>query len=140
MESVRVSMHTARGSLLSVSDVLAAFPANDLLWVIYEFFGAGRAPNGMSMPDFENRVRLAPDGLRMTWTELKAFGADVVQAFDCEIAAFSATDQPLRRRSGSVAITNIRALDSTVWEVAVDERVEEFQSVLSAIQRIASEA
>src|SRR5215813_10101000 len=111
MESVRVPMHATGGSLLSLSHVLGAFPNNGFRWVLYEFFGTGRAPNGMSMPDFENQVRLAPEGLGMTWAELKAFGADIIQAFDCEIAAFRTTDQPAKRDSVDIAVATIRAFD-----------------------------
>jgi hypothetical protein len=138
MESVRVPMHLPGGSLLSMSDILSTFPENESVWVIFEFFGIGCAPKGMSMPDFEDQVRSAPEGLQMTWSELREFGADVAQAFDCEIAAFRVTDYPAKRRGIGLSIAKICALDSTEWQVAVDETVEEFQSVLSTVQHVAT--
>src|SRR6266496_1286632 len=98
MESVRVPVHFSDGSLLSISDVLATFFENSFVWVILEFFGIGRAPEGMSMPEFEDRVQSAPDGLQMTWAELKAFVTHVAQTFDCEIVAFRANDNAVPPR------------------------------------------
>jgi hypothetical protein len=138
MKSVHVPMHLPGGSLLSMSDVLAAFPENGAVWIIFEFFGTGRAPMGMGMPEFEDRVRSAPEGLQMTWAELKSFGAGLGQTFDCEIVAFRAADYYEAHRSVDLAIAKICAFDSTEWYVAVDETVEEFQSVLSTVRRIAT--
>lgn len=138
MESVRLPMHLPDGSLVLVSDVLAAFPENDAVWVVFEFFGTGRDPLGMGMPEFEDRVRSTPEGLRMAWAELRAFAADLEQAFDCEIAAFWADDYSATRRNVDLPIAKICAFDSTEWYVAVDRTAQEFQSVLGAVQRIAT--
>jgi hypothetical protein len=138
MKSVHVPMHLSGGSLLSMSDVLASFPENGYVWVIFEFFGTGRAPMGMGMPEFEDQVRSAPEGLQMTWAELRAFGADVTQAFECEIVAFRDNNYYETHRSVDLAIAKICALDSTEWYVSVDETAEEFRPVLSTVQRIAT--
>lgn len=131
-------MHLPGGSMLSMADVLSVFPNNDLLWVVLDFFGMGCAPKGMSMPDFEHKVRSVPEGFRMTWTELKEFGDCVTQAFDCEIAAFRLTDFDAGRPGVELADAKICALDSTEWGVGVDETLLEFRSVLGALQRIAA--
>ncbi|MEV4387604.1 hypothetical protein AB0J68_18120 [Micromonospora sp. NPDC049580] len=139
MKSVQCPMHLPGGSLLSISDVLAAFPENRYVWVIFEFFGVGRAPMGMGMPEFEDRVRSAPKGLQMTWADLEAFGVGVTQAFECEIVAFRAADYYGVQCNVDLAVAKICALDSTEWCVSVDETAEEFRSVLNAVRRIAAE-
>jgi hypothetical protein len=137
MESVRVAAHLPSGSLLTISDVLATFSDNNFGWVLLEFYGIGQAPDGMPMPEFEDRVLSAPDGLPMTWAELKVFGNDIEQTFDCEISAFRADDLVTTPRDPDMVIAKICAYDSTQWHVAVDESVEEFRPVLNAVQRIA---
>jgi hypothetical protein len=85
-------VHQPGRLFLSLSDVLATFSENSFVWVQLEFYGTHGLPDGMGMPEFENRVRSLPEGLPMNWVELKAFGNDVEQTFDCEITAFRAND------------------------------------------------
>ncbi|MEV4637460.1 hypothetical protein AB0J80_08925 [Actinoplanes sp. NPDC049548] len=125
---------------MAISDVLATFPDNSFGWVLLEFYGIGQAPDGVPMPEFEDRVLSAPHGLSMTWAELKAFGNDIEQTFDCEIVAFRTNDIAESPRDPKAVIARICAFDSTQWQVAVDESVEEFRSVVGSVQRIAPDA
>jgi hypothetical protein len=138
MESVRVPVHLPGGSLLTISDVLATFSDNSFEWVLLEFYGIGQAPGGIPMTEFEDRVLSAPDGLAWTWAELKAFGNDIEQTFDCEIVAYRTNGISPTPRDPKLAIAQICAFDSTQWHVAVDESVEEFRSVVRSVQRIAA--
>ena len=138
MESARAPMHLPDGSLFSISEMLATFPENGFMWVILEFFGTGQAPGGISMPEFEDRIRSADYGLTMTWAELKEFGAHVTQTFDCEIVAIREADDAAKPPGTDSAIAKICAFDSTQWYVSVNESLDEFRPVLSAVQRIAA--
>jgi hypothetical protein len=140
MESVRVPVHLPGGLLLTISDVLATFSDNRFDWVLLEFYGIGQAPDGIPMSEFEDRVLSAPDGLPLTWAQLKAFGNDIEQTFDCEIAAFRTNDIAATPRDPKTVIAKICAFDSTQWYLAVDESVEEFRSVVGSVQRIAAGA
>ena len=131
-------MHLGGGSVLSLPDVLAVFPENGFVWILREFFGTGEAPGGISMQEFEDRVRSAGDGLRMTLSELKNFGAHVEQAIDCEVVAIRATEEAVLPPGSDPAVAEICAFDRTEWHVAVDDSVGEFQTVLSSVQRIAA--
>src|SRR5512133_1253299 len=90
MRSVRIPMHRGDGSVVSLSEVVSVFPDNDFVWTIVEFFGTGRAPGGMGMPEFEDEVRSTPAGVGMTWPEFRRFSADLDQTFDCDVTAFRA--------------------------------------------------
>jgi hypothetical protein len=130
-------MHRGDGSVASLSEILSAFPDNDFVWTIVEFFGTGRAPAGMSMPDFEDEVRSTPAGVGMTWPEFRRFSADLDQTFDCDVMAFRAPGGVVGQSEMDAAVAKISAFDSSEWEIAVDESVAELQAVPMRIQQIA---
>ena len=63
----------------------------------------------------------------MTWAELRAIAAGVEQTFDCEIVAFQAPDS---------AVAKICALDSTEWQVAVDQATQALGHLLLSGGRV----
>lgn len=117
--------------MVALSYVLAVIPENDFVWSILNFDGTGLAPGGISMVDFEDRIKSLPNGLLISWHELKAFADGLHQAIHCLIVGV------VRGNEGSVSrnVDEISAcevmvevLDSTrryVWarDSAVMERL-----------------
>jgi hypothetical protein len=72
---------------VTMHDVLALLPDNDLLWRILDLKAIGEAPGGASMQAFEKSIRVGPEGYRSTWKDLLKFSLAMEQTWDCLIVA-----------------------------------------------------
>lgn len=109
------------GVALHLSEVLSAIPDNNLVWSLVEFSGMGKAPDNLSMDEFENKIRMKPGGLIMSWQKLKEVANKLDQTIDCLIVG-AKTDQDILN---AYLIENhffsceiiLRVFDSTEWSV-----------------------
>lgn len=82
MKFKSISAQRNGGTFVQLIDFLNKIPDNSYAWSILDFYGAGIAPNGLSMEDFEGLVRNQPKGMIMNWKQLKEFAAGLKQTFD----------------------------------------------------------
>lgn len=107
------------GYLIQLIDFLSVIPENNWVWVILDFYGAGNAPCGLTMEEFETLVRTKSGGVIMTWLELNDFAKTLGQTYDCLIVATKSTqniseDRSVKENFSSCEIV-IEAFDSTDW-------------------------
>lgn len=125
---------------LQLADILAVIHSNDLIWSMLDFYGVGHPPGGMTMAEFEERVRASASGYRMSWFELKAFANDLEQTYDCTIVAVDSEEDlravALDLESFERCRLMIRAFDSTKWEVGVDPNLEGMACVGEALNAL----
>jgi hypothetical protein len=109
------------GSVLQLADILSAIPENDWIWAILDFYGVGAVPNKLPIEDFENRVRSAPQGILMPWSELKKFANSLHQTYDCLIIAAKSSqdissDKSVKENFSKCEVV-VEAFDCTEWSV-----------------------
>lgn len=124
MQTITFSAFRNDQSLVQLTELLAAMPANDWVWHILEFEGMGKAPNDLSMQAFEDLARLNPQGYVMTWAELQDFAKPLIQTIFCLIVAIKPSQTPPSIRAK--ALENdfngfevvIDGFDSTDWTIS----------------------
>jgi len=122
LTSFSVPMHQTT-KLIQLSDVLSLFEPNVLKWVVVDFQGVGRAPNDVSMPEFEESVRKAEPPRCLSWTELNDFASFLDQTVECLIVALQDPgridwSRPLAEPYAGFDIV-LEADDSTEWRIGV---------------------
>lgn len=55
---------------MSLKQLFAKIPDNDLQWFVHEVWITGVAPHDMSQDEFEQKARDNPYGYQLTWSEL----------------------------------------------------------------------
>lgn len=110
MNSINLAMHGGHTSLVRLIDILAVFPDNEWDWRIFDYEGVGIAPSGLSMMEFERRVRASELGYVISWLDLKEFARRSEQTYDCLIAAGCAeipleADVILRGEHGELSLS-----------------------------------
>ncbi|WP_276653655.1 hypothetical protein [Thalassospira lucentensis] len=115
------SMFNPDGSVVQLIDILNTLSGNELKWSILYFDGIGKAPNSLSMEEFERKIQSEKLGFMMTWTELKKFANELEQTFDCVVAGFKENDaidknKILNGDNDGIEIF-IEAFDSKEWTI-----------------------
>jgi hypothetical protein len=102
--------------------VLAGVPDNDRDWRLWDLFAVGRAPHGLSMPDFERAAYESPRGYRLSWTELSTLPEGMDQVCDCLLTAAApgaeATADEVMAEDYRRLIVAISAEHSTCWRLS----------------------
>ncbi|MEU8202722.1 hypothetical protein [Streptosporangium sp. NPDC049046] len=143
IRKITIPMHKENGSLVSLSNLLEAIPDNEWRWIIIEFYGIGSPPHGMTMDEFEESIRNEPNGLTVSWAELKEMGKNIEQTYDFLAVAY-APNSPLEVPPTDTESLNdslgqcilIRAFDSMEWTVEVSDRLGFSEKLISAIARM----
>lgn len=112
------------GSVIQLIELLEVIPDNRHVWSVLYFEGTGIMPNDLSVDEFEDLVRSKPNGLMVTWTELRYFARSLTQTYDCLIvAAKSIQDISGDKSSSKESFGNcevvVEAFDSSEWSVWV---------------------
>lgn len=116
------------GSIIQLIELLEVIPNNQHIWSILYFDGTGMMPNDLSVDEFADLVRAKPNGLIMTWTELRYFARSLTQTYDCLIVAAKSMrdisdDKSLRENIDNCTVV-IEAFDSSEWSIwACDPQV-----------------
>jgi hypothetical protein len=117
--------HSDEGFILNLKELLLLIPYNDWTWSIMEFSGTGRAPDGISMPDFEACLWDLEQGWLFTWEDLVSFAGGIHQAFSCFIIAVESAEK-IRRpvevdEAPEGCIIGLEAFDGSEWIIWSDE-------------------
>lgn len=115
------SLWSPEGIKLSLAELLAKIPDNDWEWRLYELYAVGIAPNGMSMPEFEQTLLAAEDGYPISWTALNALAHSLTDTHDCLLAA---TTEPVKyeqlaANDYSNCLALVEIIDDSRWEIVV---------------------
>ncbi|MDH6539935.1 hypothetical protein ACFXJO_30345 [Streptomyces lavendulae] len=121
-----------------LADVLPLIPDNDWVWSILEVDGVGVMPQGMSVDAFEDLVRSSPTGFILSWSELKAFAADLEQNHWLTVVAARSADDlvpaELRVDDFSRCLVMLEAFDSGSWTVAARPGTTAAYDIVEAVR------
>lgn len=62
---------------ISFFEILSNIPSNNAKWYIFEFDAIGKAPNNLTMSEFEDLVLKSKYGYQMSWNELLKFSKEI---------------------------------------------------------------
>ena len=62
---------------ISFFEILSNIPSNNTNWYIFEFDAIGKAPNNLTMSEFEDLVLNSKYGYQMSWDELLKFSKEI---------------------------------------------------------------
>ena len=62
---------------ISFFEILSNIPSNNAKWYIFEFDAIGKAPNNLTMSEFEDLVLYSKYGYLMSWDELLKFSKEI---------------------------------------------------------------
>ena len=118
MNRIDFRMHQPKG-LVTLGDIVRRLPENDWIWYVLDYQGIGVAPNGMSMPDFEELART--EGYSFDWSSFRRFADQAEQSWWSLIVAL---DQGDTRSAKEIVASDcngahlvIEAFDSSTWTI-----------------------
>lgn len=113
----RIPIHK-NGHVTSLSEILHHINDTNISWRMTELQAISTPSSDLNMLNLESEIRNSPKGFPFTNKALIALAEILDQVIDCEIIGFTVSpeDSPTEE-----AVIIIRALDSTEWEIAVDE-------------------
>lgn len=113
----------ADGVKITLSELLNKVPENNWDWRMFEFEGTGVAPQGMTMPDFEDLVMSEEYGFAFSWDSLLLFASEVSDVKSCVLAAITrpVDYDSLDDGAGDGIIAFIGIYDSTDWQIKIPE-------------------
>lgn len=122
MKTKKQTMFRKDGSRVQLSDMLKLLPQNEWVWSLLDFYGIGRAPNSLSMDEFEELIRSEPTGFKMSWVQLIQFSESIEQTIDCLLVAVKNDgdlhEAELDADNFSSCEVVIQAFDSAEWEIS----------------------
>lgn len=122
MKIIEIPMYRKSGTRVQLKELLSVMPDKNMIWSILEFDGVGKMPDGISVADFDKRLRTMPIGLVLTLQEILKFSEAIEQCNECLIAAVweeaDLDSDRLFADDFSQCEIALRAFDSTSWTVA----------------------
>ncbi|MDG6896183.1 hypothetical protein [Volucribacter amazonae] len=117
MKSLKDSMWRNK-SKLTLKDLLKYIPDNHFIWYIYELDAIGIAPQGLSMPDFEDIIINSQYGYQLSWADLNELANNLLDINDCLITANvgKISYDDIKSKNNNV-LYKIEITDSTYWEI-----------------------
>ena len=103
---------------ISFFEILSNIPSNNAKWYIFEFDAIGKAPNNMTMSEFEDLVLNSKYGYQINWSELLKFSKEIedinnlILVSSATPVAFDAIETDTEDLSVRLEID-----DSTFWEL-----------------------
>lgn len=91
-------------------------------WVLLYFHGTGSAPNGKGMVDFEEEVRRTAKGYALDQETLDELCRGLTDIYDLKLVGLVS----------GLKVAEIEAIDSSLWEVRLDDRFATFAPPLKA--------
>ena len=124
------------GTLVQLDEILSLIPENRWIWSFIEFSGMGKAPQNLSMQEFENEVISRKNGYLMSWHELIDFSHLLNQTIDCTLVAVKMPDEifieEILHNNFHKCEMVIQAFDSTDWSVlAKNQKTIDALSILT---------
>ena len=103
---------------ISFFEILSQIPSNREDWYIFECDAVGKAPNNLTMSEFEDLVLNSKYGYQMSWDELLKFSKEI-EDINNLILVSSTTPVEFDAIETGVANLSIKLeiYDSTFWEL-----------------------
>lgn len=113
--------------LIGLRDVLSMVPVGEFNWYVLTFDGMGKAPDNLSMEEFEAKIADSSDGYSVSWEGLLKFSDGLEQTFDCVIVGVGRNVVIDRRRVLNGDYTScevvIDAFDSSEWKICSQQPI-----------------
>ncbi|MBS8274898.1 hypothetical protein DYI21_15005 [Thalassospira tepidiphila] len=114
-------MFPSNAQLIGLRDVLSIAPVGKFNWCVLSFYGIGKAPDKLSMEEFEAKIAKSSNGYSFTWEALLKFSEGLEQTFDCLIVGVGRNVAIDRKRVLNGDYTScevvIDAFDSSEWKI-----------------------
>ena len=103
---------------ISFFEILSNIPSNNNNWYIFEFDAIGKAPNNLTMSEFEDLVLNSKYGYQMSWDELLKFSKEI-EDINNLILVSSATPVAFDAIETDTEdfLVRLEIDDSTFWEL-----------------------
>ena len=103
---------------ISFFEILSQIPSNHEDWYIFECDAVGKAPNNLSMPEFEDLVLNSKYGYQMSWDELLKFSKGIEDINNLIVVSSTSPVEFETIEKGAEALqVRLEIYDSTAWEI-----------------------
>ena len=99
-------------------EILSQIPSNREDWYIFECDAVGKAPNNLTMSEFEDLVLNSKYGYQMSWYELLKFSKEIEDINNLIVVSSTSPVEFETIEKGAEALqVRVEIYDSTTWEI-----------------------
>lgn len=103
---------------LTFFEILSQIPSNNEDWYIFECDAVGKAPNNLSMPEFEDLVLNSKYGYQMSWAGLLKFSKGIEDINNLiVVSSTSPVEFEILEKGAEALQVRLEIHDSTAWEI-----------------------
>ena len=103
---------------ISFFEILSNITSNNSNWYIFEFDAIGKAPNNLTMPEFEDLVLNSKYGYQMSWDELLKFSKEIEDINNLILVSSTTPVEFDAIETGAANLSiKLEIYDSTFWEL-----------------------
>ena len=103
---------------LTFFEILSQIPSNNEDWYIFECDAVGKAPNNLTMSEFEDLVLNSKYGYQMSWDELLKFSKGIEDINNLIVVSSATPVEFEALEKGAEALqVRLEIYDSTAWEI-----------------------
>ena len=103
---------------LTFFEILSQISSNHEDWYIFECDAVGKAPNNLTMSEFEDLVLNSKYGYQMSWDELLKFSKEIEDINNLIVVSTTSPVEFEMIEKGAEALqVRVEIYDSTTWEI-----------------------
>ena len=103
---------------ISFFEILSQIPSNREDWYIFECDAVGKAPNNLTMSEFEDLVLNSKYGYQMSWDGLLKFSKGIEDINNLIVVSSTSPVEFEMIEKGAEALqVRLEIYDSTAWEI-----------------------
>ena len=103
---------------LTFFEILSQISSNHEDWYIFECDAVGKAPNNLTMSEFEDLVLNSKYGYQMSWDELLKFSKEIEDINNLIVVSSTSPVEFETIEKGAEALqVRVEIYDSTTWEI-----------------------
>lgn len=103
---------------LTFFEILSQIPSNREDWYIFECDAVGKAPNNLTMSEFEDLVLNSKYGYQMSWDELLKFSKEIEDINNLiVVSSISPIEFETIEKGAEALQVRLEIYDSTAWEI-----------------------
>ena len=103
---------------LTFFEILSQIPSNNEDWYIFECDAVGKAPNNLTMSEFEDLVLKSKYGYQMSWNELLKFSKEIEDISNLIlVSSISPVEFDAIETDTEDFLVRLEIDDSTFWEL-----------------------
>ena len=103
---------------LTFFEILSQIPSNREDWYIFECDAVGKAPNNLTMSEFEDLILNSKYGYQMSWDELLKFSKEIEDINNLIVVSSTSPVEFETIEKGAEALqVRVEIYDSTTWEI-----------------------